>query len=176
MKSELTQLEFLARGKRGVVHQAQWEGKKVAVKTQNQKSAAQNRILNEANFLKVLNGYGIGPKLLYSDEECLILEFIEGERILEYFQNHTKKEILFIIQKIMKQTKKLDALGINKLELTNPYKDLLVRDGEPVLLDFERCKKTIRPKNARQFEQFLQSKKVQVLLQEKGIDSISLIK
>ncbi len=143
----------------------------MAVKTQNPQSCAQNRILNEANFLKILNVHGIGPKLLYSDEECLILEFIEGERIFEYFANHSKQEILTVIQKIMKQAQKMDELGINKLELTHPYKDLLVKDGEPVLLDFERCKKTIRPKNTRQFEQFLRSKKVQVLLEEKGIPS-----
>ncbi len=118
--------------------------------------------------------HGIGPKLLYSDEECLVLEFIEGERIFGYFADHTKEEILAVIQKIIQQAKKMDELGINKFELTHPYKDLLVRGGEPVLLDFERCKKTIRPKNVRQFEQFLRSKKVQLILTPKGVDTQNL--
>ncbi|HLD04111.1 MAG TPA: hypothetical protein VJG90_00170 [Candidatus Nanoarchaeia archaeon] len=119
--------------------------------------------------MKILNPYGIGPRLLDFDGERLILEFIEGERIHDYFEKHSKKEILIVVKKILEQAQKMDELGINKLELTRPYKDLLIRNGEPVLLDFERCKKTIRPKNVRQFEQFLRSTKVKALLLAKEL-------
>lgn len=169
MKSELTKREFLARGKRGVVYKALWKGKVVAVKEKNPESKAINRIENEANFLRILNQHGIGPKLLHFDGSCLILEFIEGERIEKYVQMRFKANILAVIRKILEQLKILDKLGINKTELTRPYKDLLVRDGEPVLLDFERCKKTIRPQNVRQFEQFLRSKRISLLFEKKGI-------
>jgi predicted Ser/Thr protein kinase len=50
----------------------------------------------------------------------------------------------------------MDILLINKTELTNPYKDIIIDENNfVVLIDFERCKKTEKPKNITQFLQYL---------------------
>jgi predicted Ser/Thr protein kinase len=39
--------------------------------------------------------------------------------------------------------------------MTNPYKHIIVRDEIPIMIDFERCVHTNKPKNITQFIQFL---------------------
>jgi predicted Ser/Thr protein kinase len=67
----------------------------------------------------------------------------------------------------------LDKLGINKDEMQNPYKHIIVdkkKKGICVkLVDFERARKTESPKNVTQFCQFLISNRFNELLREKKI-------
>ena len=128
----------------------------------------------EATFLKLLNEHHIGPAFVDYDKKLntLTMHFIEGERILDYLKkSSTKKtEILRIIKEILEQLSTMDILHINKLELTNPYKHIIIdANAHPVLIDFERCHKTIRPKNITQFIQFLTSTKLKYLFNEKKI-------
>ena len=61
-----------------------------------------------------------------------------------------------ILKAIMEQCKIMDNLRINKKEMHKPLKNIIITKKEkPVLLDFERCCFTNRPKNANQFKQFL---------------------
>jgi len=58
--------------------------------------------------------------------------------------------------------------GINKTELTNPYKDILITEkNNAVLIDFERCRMTEKPHNVTQFLQYIARNKE--VLGKKGI-------
>lgn len=114
----------------------------------------------EFGFLRKLNEKKIGPKAYYFDEKnnSLVMQYIEGDRVLDHFalKKTTKKEILSVIQKILLQLFCMDKLGINKLEMTNPYKHVIITNAKtPVMIDFERCHYTEYPKNITQFIQFL---------------------
>ena len=97
------------------------------------------------------------------------MEYIEGERIIDYMHDHDKKQVLLILGKIIDQLRVMDNLNINKLELTNPYKHIIIKKSEPIQIDFERCQYTEKPKNITQFVQFLVSGKIQYIFNEKSI-------
>ena len=158
------------KGKRGLIFLEERKGKKVIVKKKNPKAAV-DTINNEAEFLKILNKHNIGPKLLKHDVSSITMEFIDGTLIGDYFENekNNKKEIIKMIIKILEQCRQMDKLGINKLEMTRPHKHIIVRDDAPILIDFERCRKTEKPKNVTQFLQFLTSTNISKKLEKNGI-------
>lgn len=165
---------MLFYGHRGVVsiENIIYKGKniKAAVKTPLSKTYDYN---DEVRFLKILNKESIGPKLFKVNKknQSIMMEYIEGKRILNFFEDTKteKNNIKNVIEKILKQLFIMESLGINKKELINPYKHIIIRDEEPVMIDFERCQYTDRPKNVTQFIQFLCSGTVNHIFKEKGI-------
>src|SRR3989344_9324321 len=83
----------------------------------------------------------------------MIYEFVEGKRIGECLD---KK----IAKKVLKQCRILDKLKINKKELVNPYKHILVNKNKVVMIDFERCHKVKKGKNVTQFCEYLMRNKI----------------
>lgn len=170
--ADCSSLEVLAKGKRGVVFKALWKGKFVAIKTKRPDSEASNVLLLEAEYLKKANKLGVGPKLFEVQEEYVVMDFVVGTPIGEFLEDpvHPQKILLAVIKDIFDQLYKLDAAGINKFELTNPYKHIIVTpDYKTVMIDFERARHSQRPKNMSQFAQYLLSSKILFLLQSKGI-------
>ena len=161
--------EFLAKGKRGIVYTALYGGKKVVVKEKNPKSTAINRMYNEANFLKKLNKVGIGPKFIDFFNDILVMEFVDGELIEKFVKENSKSRIIKVLKNVLQQMYKLDTLGINKEEMSRPYKHIIIKGRRVVLIDWERANNTINPKNVTQFCQFLTSSKFGSLIAEKGI-------
>lgn len=143
-------LEFLAKGKRSDVYIGKLNGKKVAVK-------ASKRAEIESKWLEKLNKYKIGPKLIKAEKDCIIYEFVEGKRIGECLGN---KNIKKVIKKVFEQCRILDKLKIDKKEMVNPYKHILVDKNKVVMIDFERCHKVKTPKNVTQFGEYLMRQKI----------------
>jgi len=156
------------KGKRGIIFLDERNGQKIIIKKKNPQAAV-DTLSNEAEFLKILNKKNIGPKLISFDGIELRMEFIEGELIGDYIENNDKNNIKKIIIKILDQCHTMDKLGINKFEMTRPHKHIIVRNNEPVMIDFERCRQTEKPKNVTQFLQYLSSKKCSENLKIKSI-------
>ena len=119
--------------------------------------------------MKKLNNYGIGPKFISIKDNELRMEYIDGQRVLEYFKEASKSKILNIIKSVFKQLRFMDELNINKKEMTNPYKHIIVRKDKPVMIDFERCVYSEKPQNVTQFCQFVIREKTILILDKKGI-------
>ena len=158
--------KFFAKGKRGFIYTGYLGRKKIVVKEKNPSSFALGRIKNEAEFLKLLNKYKIGPKLIKSSDKSIVYEFVKGEFILDFIEKNNKDKIMKILKEVLNQCFILDKLRINKLEMHHPVKHIII-DKKPVLIDFERCYYTKSPKNVTQFCQFLFS--ISDLLKEKKI-------
>jgi HemK-related putative methylase len=156
-ENNIKDISLLAKGKRGMVIKSG----EVCIKVEHPGSKAIARIENEINTLAKVNKYSIGPKLIDYCKKTpyFIMEFITGLPIEEYFRKSSYKQNISIIIKIIQQLYRLDKLRINKLEMTNPYKHIIIRNNEPVLLDFERAKLTLRPKNITQFMDYLYSRR-----------------
>ena len=163
--------EIIAKGKRGQIYtyKSKIDGKEVCVKELNPSTEAEHVIENEAKFLKMVNEHGIGPKLLKEEPEKVFMEFVQGERILDFFERAPKQGIVKVIKESLNQARELDKIGINKYELTNPYKHIIVQNNKPVMIDFERCKEVKKPKNVTQLVQFITSGKVKRILDKKDI-------
>ena len=159
--------EYLAKGKRSVVYKGIFQGKDAVLKIIN-KTAPPNIIKNETKWLKKLEKYKIGPKLYKEGKDYMICEFVKGEKIMDWLKEHNKKEAIESIRTIMGQCRILDKLNVNKKELQRPIKHIII--GKKVkMIDFERCKETRHPKNVTQFCQFLTSKNMKKILEEKNI-------
>jgi predicted Ser/Thr protein kinase len=145
-------MELFARGKRGVIYR---DGN-ICVKEKNPASAV-DTLENEAEFLKILNKKNIGPKFISYENGRLRREFVDGKHLGKFLAaEDDPKKILSVLKQVLLQCHEMDLLGINKTELTNPYKDIIVDvKNHAVLIDFERCKKTAKPKNVTQFIQYI---------------------
>ncbi len=143
-------LKFLAKGKRSNVYVGRLNKKMVAVKVSK-------RAKIEARWLRLLNKKGIGPKLIKVERDRMIYDFIGGKRIGDCLKNKNSKKI---IKKVLRQCRILDKLKINKKELTNPYKHILINKDKVVMIDFERCHKVKKGKNVTQFCEYLMRNKV----------------
>ncbi len=157
----------LARGHRSMVYRIQKQGKPYVLKEERKDITAVNRIRNEIGWLKILNKKGIGPKLKEEGPNWFVCSYVNGERIIPWTDENSKIKIRNMLVEVLKQCRELDKLKVNKLEMNHPYKHILV-DKKPVMIDFERMKKTLNPKNVTQFCQFLTSSNYYSILRKKG--------
>jgi predicted Ser/Thr protein kinase len=153
---KIINVEFFDKGKRSLVYTGNYKNKKVIIKVKNPKSQAIARISNEAKYLKKLNKFKVGPKLICFKKEFLVYEFIEGELYIDLIK--TKQKISLTLQ-ILDKCRTLDKLKINKLEFIRPIKHFFVKNNKVKMIDFERCYQTENPKNVTQFCNFLLSNK-----------------
>jgi predicted Ser/Thr protein kinase len=65
----------------------------------------------------------------------------------------------------------MDKIKTNKEEMHHPYKHILIdnKTKKPVLVDFERCHKSLEPKNVTQFCTYIISDFISNTLKDKGI-------
>ncbi len=160
--------QLFAKGKRSNVFLATFKNKKAVAKKLKPGTEAIGAIRDEILWLKKLNQYKIGPKIYFSDESQIIMEYIEGERIIDYLMHANKTDSVKALLEIFRQCRVLDKLKISKEEMQNPYKHILV--GKKIaMIDFEKCHYTERPQNVTQFCQFLMSSRISKLISGKGI-------
>ncbi|MBD3304075.1 methyltransferase [Candidatus Woesearchaeota archaeon] len=165
-KKGVKDIDYLAKGKRGVVYTGKYKNKKIAIKTKRRESEAVGRIKNEIKFLKILNKHKIGPKLLMHNKNWLAYVFVPGEFIRDWIPKAKKKDLKRVFKAVFNKCFKMDQLGINKEEMHHPVKHVII--GKSVkLIDFERARKTKDPKNVSQFCQFVMSLKP--VLEKKGL-------
>ncbi|HLD72750.1 MAG TPA: HemK2/MTQ2 family protein methyltransferase [Candidatus Nanoarchaeia archaeon] len=166
----IEEIQYLSHGKRGNVFtgildrsklvKTHFSSKKdpikVAIKIKRKESQAQERIENETKWLKILNPKGIGPKLLFSGEDFLVYEFVEGTFFPDWIKDQPKPEIKRVLSIIFEQCYLLDQLGLNKEEMHRPLKHILLdKNNFPVMIDFERITETKKPHNLTQFIEFI---------------------
>lgn len=168
-KKALTNVKKFAEGNRGVIYTGNYGGRKVAIKARKANSAARGTIANEAKWLKKLNRSGIGPKLIFSCDSFFVYGFVKGEFIVDYLSGCSREKAVAVIKNMLQQCRALDELKVNKEEMLRPQRHVIIRSGKPVMIDFERCRKTRKPKNVTQFCQFLAGGFSSELLGKKGI-------
>jgi len=167
-----TNIELFARGKRGVIFKAESNNKIVIIKVPRPNSDALSTTVLEARYLEKANELNIGPRLYSFSDDYVVMEFIDGVLIKDFFRDESilAEKIFFVLTHIFNQLVDLDKVGINKFELTNPYKHIIIKQNfEPVLIDFERARHTIRVKNVTQFSEYLTSKTILPFLQKKDL-------
>ncbi len=169
-EGRIKDIKFFAKGHRGILYRGTYKNREIVIKAKLPQSKAVGRIRNEIKWLKILNKYGIGPKLFLSGEDYFVYEFIDGPFILDFFDKANRDEIMMVIKDVLSQCYTLDKLSINKEEMHHPVKHIIIdrnNNNRAVLVDFERCYKTKKPHNVTQFCEFLI--RIRNVLIEKGI-------
>jgi len=177
-------LRYFDHGKRGVIFTGKYKGKKVAIKIRRDSSTAIDRIANEAKWLAHLKNTSMCPLLIFSSDNFLCYEFVEGVFLPEFLMGANKADSLFVLGKILGYCRALDMLGVNKEEMTRPIKHVLIKEiaskwkvkggkeFKVTMLDFERCRFTAKPSNVTQFVQYLTKADTKKLL--KGSVTVSV--
>ncbi len=169
-KKGMGDISYFAKGHRGLLFTARYRKKKIVAKIKNPQSTASQTVIKEAQWMRFVNSHGIGPRYLFGNRKYVAYEFAEGLFFESYVRASSKQKIVKFIKDIFYQMRKLDTLGIVKEEMHHPYKHVVVpRNGRPVLLDFERCHASARPKNVTQFCQCVASKYLEEIFKSKGI-------
>jgi putative serine/threonine protein kinase len=150
-------MKYYSKGKRGKIYL----DKEYIIK-----KAEHIRIKNEVKWLKILNKYNIGPKLIKYGKDYFKYKFIKGNFIIDFIEKNNKKEIKKVLLNVLKQCRIMDKLKVNKKEMHNPFKHIII-NKKVNMIDFERCYKTNKPKNVTQFSQFIMSNNLKNLLIKK---------
>lgn len=144
--------KYFARGKRSFVYKGKIKGKDVILKIESKNL---NRINNEIYWLIKLNKHKIGPEIYFCGKDWFICRFIKGEPLNKWVINKSRKRTCKVFRQILGQCRILDKLKVNKYEMHRPFKNVLVHKDKAYLIDFERCKYSLKPKNVSQFFQFV---------------------
>ena len=187
-------LRYHAKGSRGFVFKGRWDkssfvkshiasGKEidVAIKVRHNDSDAPGTLLKEAKWLKELNQKRIGPRLYYSHDLFLVLEFISGVGLDKYLEKvgALGAKGRSVMLQVLKQCRQMDLLKVSKEEMHRPHSNVIVGEGKNnsvrvTLIDFERCHRDDHPQNVTQFVTFLI--KIGVFSLEKGRELASRYK
>ena len=166
----VSKIRYLTKGRRGLLFTGIYRNKKVVIKTKNPQSTALGRIENEAKWLKKLNKYRIGPRLISVGDSYFIYGYIDGGFIVDFIKKSNKNNIKKIIKNIFYQMFILDKMKIDKEEMHHPLKHVIINKNKPYLVDFERTHHSQNPKNVTQFCQFLISGYLADILNKKKIN------
>lgn len=167
-ENDVRNIRKFSKGHRGVIYTGRWKGKKIAAKAKLPGSEAVGNIEREADWLRTLNKFGIGPKLIYSEPGYFVYNFVEGKYLLDFLDKEKKKtKIKKILKKSFEQCFFLDEHRINKEEMHHPYKHVIIKGEKVTMIDFERANHTEKPHNVTQFCQALISGKVGEILKKK---------
>ena len=112
-------------------------------------------------MLRIANSVKVGPRLLASTRNLLLMEFIEGLPFPEWVKSirDRKNGLLMIreaVKDLLKQCRRLDEAGLDHGELSWASKHIIVDcDGNPRILDFETASTMRRVSNVTSICQFL---------------------
>jgi putative serine/threonine protein kinase len=100
-----------------------------------------NRIsmMREAELHLMANSVNVGPKLFGATGNFILMEFIEGYRILEWLkmiEEQSIKRVRKVLKELLDQCYALDKLGLDHGELSDVKKHVIISE-KPVIIDFE---------------------------------------
>jgi len=132
-------LNVLGKGYVGIVVLGKMQDKKTAVKIRRTDSP-RDGMKGEAEFLKIANDVKVGPKLINSSKNFMVMEYLDGKRIFDWIKELKGKgsasKLKLIARKILEDCYKLDQIGLDHGELSSITKHVIV--GKKItLLDFE---------------------------------------
>ena len=135
---QIDKCNILGKGYVGMVVLAKKSGKIVALKIRRTDSPRKN-MSDEAKLLKIANEINIGPKFIKNSKNFLIMEFIDGEKIIEWAKkSKTKsKELYPVINNVLRECYLLDSVGLDHGELSTIDKHVIVGKNRSTIIDFE---------------------------------------
>jgi putative serine/threonine protein kinase len=136
---QMDAISILGKGYVGVVVLGKMGRKKVAVKIRRNDSPRKN-LEKEAGLLKIVNKHKIGPKLISSSKNFLVMEYLDGEKIGDWVdglkKNEKSSQLKPIIKKVLEDCYSLDRIDLDHGELSNLSKHVIV-GKKTTIIDFE---------------------------------------
>ncbi len=131
----------LGKGCVGIVVVALTDRGKAALKVRRV-DADRAGMQREAEMLRRANAVGVGPRLLGTTENFLLMEFVEGTLLPQWVEmlkgRGTRSRIREVLREVLEQCWRLDESGLDHGELSRAPKHVIVdSSNNPCLVDFE---------------------------------------
>ena len=145
---QIEKCRILGKGYVGMVVLAKKNGNVIALKIRRTDSPRINMI-NEAKLLKTANKVDVGPKFIKNSKNFLIMEYIEGEKIIDWAKKTrcSSKGIWSVLNNILRECFLLDNIGLDHGELSTINKHVIVGKNRNTIIDFESSSTNRKPSN-----------------------------
>jgi putative serine/threonine protein kinase len=149
----------LGKGCVGIVIVALTDRGRVALKVRRV-DADRAGMQHEAEMLRRANAVGVGPRLLGTTKNFLLMEFVEGTLLPQWVEmlegRGTRSRIRRVLRDVLEQCWRLDESGLDHGELSRAPKHIIVNSNdEPCLVDFETASLHRRVSNVTSICQYL---------------------
>jgi putative serine/threonine protein kinase len=145
----LNNINVLGKGYVGVVVLSKLHKKNAALKIRRIDSSRQE-MKSEAKLLKLANKSGVGPKLIDSSKNFLIMEYLDGKKISDWVSELKGKgsaiKLRTVIRQVLEDCYKLDTIHLDHGELSYIHKHVIVGKS-PCIIDFESASTNRRTSN-----------------------------
>jgi putative serine/threonine protein kinase len=155
-KTSAFNVPVLGKGFVGIVVIAHSDGQRVALKIRRV-DADRLGLQHEAEMLAKANSVGVGPKLMSASTNFLLMQFIDGDLLPAWLEtNRVKRCVRRVLNEILEQCWRLDAIGLDHGELSKAPKHVIInRRGNPLIVDFETASLNRKPSNVTSICQYL---------------------
>ena len=137
---KLGSISVLGKGYVGIVVLAKRRKKIVAVKIRRTDSQ-RKEMKSEAKLLQIANSSNVGPNLITSSKNFMIMEYLDGKKIgiwiSELRGKGSASKLKLIIKKILEDCYNLDKIGLDHGELSSIAKHVIVGKSKTTIIDFE---------------------------------------
>ena len=145
----LNNLSILGKGYVGVVVLSQMGKKQVALKIRRTDSS-RSEMQSEAKLLKLANQVNVGPKIIKSSKNFIIMEYLDGKKIIDWARELKGKgsaaKLRTIVKTILEDCYRLDKIHLDHGELSYIHKHAII--GKTVcIIDFESASTNRRTSN-----------------------------
>ena len=133
-------INVLGKGYVGIVVLAKRKQKIVAVKIRRTDSQ-RKEMKSEAELLKIANSSGVGPSLITSSKNFMVMEYLDGEKIGLWVKKLKGKgsaaRLKSMIKKTLEDCYNLDKIGLDHGELSSISKHVIIGKSKTTIIDFE---------------------------------------
>jgi putative serine/threonine protein kinase len=145
----LSNIHVLGKGYVGVVVLSKLNKKDVALKIRRTDSS-RPEMKSEAKLLKIANRVSVGPKLVDSSKNFLIMEYLDGKKITDWVGELKGKgsaaKLRSVIRQVLEDCYKLDTIHLDHGELSYIHKHVIVGKSS-CIIDFESSSTNRRTSN-----------------------------
>ena len=145
---QIEKCHILGKGYVGMVVLAKKNNEIVALKIRRIDSPRKN-MSNEAKLLQIVNKLGIGPKFIKNSKNFLVMEYIDGEKIIDWAKKTETKsqEVRSVLNNVLRECYLLDDTGLDHGELSTIDKHVIVGKNKNTIIDFESSSTNRKPSN-----------------------------
>lgn len=145
----LNNIPVLGKGYVGVVVLARYGKKEVALKIRRIDSSRED-MKAEAKFLRLANKVNVGPKVIDSSRNFIVMEYVDGRKIIDWVKELKGKgsttKLRTVVRQVLEDCHNLDRIHLDHGELSYIHKHVIVGKSS-CIIDFESASLNRRASN-----------------------------
>ena len=145
----LNNIPVLGKGHAGVAVLAK-RGRLTVVLKIRRVDSSRNEMRSEARLLKFANKVNVGPQLIDSSKNFIVMEYVEGKKIIDWVRElrgrGSAAQFRAVARKILEDCYIMDGIHLDHGELSYIHKHVIV-GKMPCIIDFESASRNRRTSN-----------------------------